>query len=61
MWDELTNVTINDRRGLENLLRAWERVVPVFYRESEHKDETSNKDPGENCPDNSRDSPLWLR
>lgn len=61
MWDELTNVAINYRRGLEDPLRAWERVVPVFNWEGEHENETDDKDSCENCPDDSCGFPLRLR
>jgi len=61
MRDEQTNVTINDRRGLEDLLGGWEQVVPIFNWESEHNNKADNEDSGESCPDYGRDLPLRFR
>jgi len=61
MWDKLTDVTVNYWRGLEDPLRTWKRLVPVFNWESEDENETDGEDSGENCPDGSRNFPLRLR
>ena len=58
MWDELTNVTINYWRRLEDTLRTWEWVVPVVDWESKYDNESYNKNSGEDRPDNCGGSPL---
>jgi hypothetical protein len=62
MWKvELTNVTINDWRRLEDTLGTWERVTPVWNRKSEHQNEPNSENGGENSPDNGRDFPFGGR
>ena len=61
MEDGPTNVTVDDWCGLQDLLGAWEQVIPIFNRKSEHDDKTDNEDSGESCPDDSGNFPLRLR
>jgi len=60
VWNEPTNVTIDDRCGLKDLLGAWEQVIPIVNWKSEHDNETDSEDSGENCPDDSGNFPLRL-
>ena len=53
MWDiELTDVTVNDWRGLEDTVRTWERIIPHWIWMGERKNEANDEGSGENCPDN---------